>query len=443
MPEFINTKITAPRRITSSPSLAAFLSFIWPGLGQLYARRRRSALLFAVPAFALAAVVLVLLQAQRGPAVLIARLLDPAVAGVVFVAVLAFGVWRLIAVLHAFGSAGDRPKKRLGERLGLAVLLVAIVASHAIGAWYVESAYQMDLGVFTVGGNGAEAPQVPVTGSRITILLAGLDQFTTRSERLYDSLMVVSIDTETQHVSMVSVPRDTAGYPLYWGGTGKIKINAIPTYVKNGWLNSPDQPVTTLVNEVSYLVGIPINYYGVLDLGSFMTLIDMVGGVDITSPTAVNDPTYDWLDGSPYGFQLSAGAHHLDGRHALAYTRSRHGSGNSDYARAGRQQQVLTAVAHKMATPAMAVRLPDLMSQGASLVKTNFPASRVADMVDFAQSAPSANYDNYVLGPPYSVSSATSTASTSCLQLDKVAPLSVKLFGSDSRYYGKTQPPTC
>ncbi len=441
MPEFINTKITAPKRRTASPSLAALLSFIWPGLGQLYARRRRAAVLFAVPVLALAGVVLI--QAQHGPAVLIVHLLDPAVAGAVFVAVVVLGVWRLIAVVHAFRSAGDRPKKRLGERMALAFLLVAIVASHAVGAFYVQSAYQMDLGVFTVGGNGAEAAQVPVSGSRVTILLAGLDQFTTRSERLYDSLMVISVDTQTQRISMVSVPRDTAGYPLYWGGTGKIKINAIPTYVKNGWLNSPDQPVTTLVNEVSYLVGIPINYYGVLDLGSFMTLIDMVGGVDITSPSAVNDPTYDWLDGSPYGFQLSAGAHHLDGRHALAYTRSRHGSGNNDYARAGRQQQVLVAVARKMATPAMAVRLPDLMGQAASLVKTNFPASRVADMVDLAQSVPSANYDSYVLGPPYSVSSATANASTSCLRLDKVAALSVTLFGKDSKYFGKTQPPTC
>ena len=441
MPEFINTKITAPKRRTASPLLAASLSFLWPGLGQLYARRRRAAVLFAVPVLALAGVVLI--QAQHGLAVLIVHLLDPAVAGVVFVAVLVLGVWRLIAVLHAFRSAGDRTKKRLGERMALAVLLVAIVASHAVGAFYIESAYQMDLGVFTVGGNGAEAAQVPVSGSRVTILLAGLDQFTTRSERLYDSLMVVSVDTETQHISMVSVPRDTAGYPLYWGGTGKIKINSIPTYVRNGWLNSPDQPVTTLVNEVSYLVGVPINYYGVLDLASFMTLIDMVGGVDITSPSAINDPSYDWLDGSPYGFQLSAGAHHLDGRNALAYTRSRHGSGNSDYARAGRQQQVLVAVARKMATPAMAVHLLDLMGQAGSMVRTDFPASKVADMVAAGQKIPPENIDRYVLGPPYSVSSATASASTSCLMLDKVAPLSVKLFGQDSRYYGKTQPPTC
>ena len=110
---------------------------------------------------------------------------------------------------------------------------------------------------------------------------------------------------------------------------------------------------------------------------------------------------------------------------------------------AGRQQQILAAVAHKMAGPAMFAKLPGLMSQAASLVQTNFPAAKVADTVKFVQSVPSTNWDNYVLGPPYSVSTATAGASTSCLQLDKVATLSVKLFGSDSRYSGKKQGPTC
>jgi LCP family protein required for cell wall assembly len=412
-----------------------------PGLGQFYARRRLSAILFAVPALIVAGVVLY--EARRGLAVLVARLLDPSVVAVVFVAVLALGAWRSLAVVHAFSTADVRQRKRLGERFALDILLVAIVASHALGAWYLQSAYQMDLGIFKTGGNGAEAAQVPGNGSRTTILLAGLDQYSTRSERLYDSLMVVSVDKDTKRLAMVSVPRDTAGYPLYWGGTGKIKINAIPTYVRNGWLNSPDPPVTTLVNEVSYLVGVPINYYGVLDLGSFMKLVDMVGGVDITNQTAINDPSYDWLDGSPYGFRLSAGPHHLNGRNALAYARSRHGSGNSDWARAGRQQQVLVAAAHKMATPAMAAKLPDLMAQAGTLVTTNFPASGVADMVDFVQTVPASNYDSYVLGPPYSVSTSTASASTSCLELARVAPLSVKLFGQDSRYNGKTQPSTC
>jgi polyisoprenyl-teichoic acid--peptidoglycan teichoic acid transferase len=424
-----------------SPSLAAILSFLWPGLGQLYARRRWSPVLFAAPAVVVT--VLVLYEARSGLAVLAARLLDPTVAAGVFVAVLALGVWRLMAVLHAYAVSDSRLRSKLAERLALVVLLAAIAVTHAIGAVYVSSAYQMDLGIFAVGGNGAEAAPAAPSGPRVTVLLAGLDQYTTRTERLYDSLMVVSVDTDTKRIAMVSVPRDTSGYPLYFGGTAHFKINAIPTYVRNGWLESPDQPVTTLVKEVGYLVGVPIDYYGVLDLGNFMKLIDMVGGVDVVNPAAIDDPTYDWLDGSPYGFTLSAGPHHLDGRDALAYARSRHGSGNNDWARAARQQQLLVAVAHKMATPAMAVKLPDLMAQAASLVSTNFPASRVADMVEFAQSVPSSNYDNYVLGPPYSVSTATATAYTTCLQLDKVAPVSVKLFGTDSRYYGKTQPPTC
>ena len=425
---------------TGSPALAALLSFFVPGLGQAYARRWRAALIFALPAVLLAAAVV--LQAAGGVDIMLLRLLDPSVAAVVFVAVAAFGLWRLLAVLHAYGSAGGRSAKRSGERFALALLLVAIVGSHALGAWYVQSMYAMDLGIFTTGGDGAEPALTQPTGTRVTVLLTGVDEYSTRSEHLYDSLLVVSIDTASQRVTMVSVPRDTAGFPYYWGGTSKIKINAIPTYVRNGWIKSGDDPVTTLVKEISYLVGVPINYYGVLDLGSFMKVIDMIGGVDITTE-AVNDSTYDWLDGSPYGFQITAGLHHLSGRLALAYTRSRHGSGNSDYARAGRQQEILAAVAHKMAAPAMFAKLPGLMGQAASLVQTNFPAAKVADTVKFVQSVPSANWDNYVLGPPYSVSTASATASTSCLQLDKVATLSVKLFGTDSRYSGKKQGPTC
>jgi polyisoprenyl-teichoic acid--peptidoglycan teichoic acid transferase len=440
MPTPSTTPTSAPSRGGGSPSLAALLSFILPGLGQVYTRRWRAAILFAVPALVVAAIAVI--QAQDGIDIMFLRLVDPTIAAAVFVALVVFGIWRLVAVLHAYGSAGARTASRSGERFSVALLLVAIVATHGLGAWYVQSVYAMDLGIFQPGGDGAEAAQLPASGSRVTILLAGVDQYSTRSESLYDSIMVVSIDTDTRHVTMISLPRDTAGFPYYWGGTSKIKINAIPTYVRNGWIKSGDNPVTTLVKEVSYLVGVPINYYGALDLASFMRLIDMIGGVDITA-SAVNDPSYDWLDGSPYGFQIAAGPHHLNGRLALAYARSRHGAGNSDYARAARQQQVLSAVAHKIATPAMFGQLHDLMGQAASLVQTNFPASQVADTVKFAQSVPAANWDNYVLGPPYSVSSATATASTSCLQLDKVAVLSVKLFGTDSRYSGKNQPPTC
>jgi hypothetical protein len=66
-------------------------------------------------------------------------------------------------------------------------------------------------------------------------------------------------------------------------------------------------------------------------------------------------------------------------------------------------------------------------------------------MVARGSEIPQENISQVVLGPPYSDlgTAGPGGPSTSCLRLDKIAPLSVQLFGSDSRYYGKKQPDTC
>jgi len=71
----------------------------------------------------------------------------------------------------------------------------------------------MDVNIFDNGGNGAEMAAVAPTGSRITVLLAGVDQYSTRAQHLYDSLMVVSVDTKAKTIAMVSVPRDRRAIP--------------------------------------------------------------------------------------------------------------------------------------------------------------------------------------------------------------------------------------
>jgi len=444
--------------------LAAFLSFLWPGLGQLYAGRRRLALAFAIPAVLV--LLTVLYQARQGVTVLVARFIDPGFALPALLIVLLLGAWRAVAVVHAFAS-GDRSRlKYRREYAALAVLLALIVGTHGVGAVYAWSAYDMDTHIFgghntvveqpsSSGAVGSPLPdstvepaQTPPPGNtRVTILLTGVDSYVGRSERLNDTMMVVTIDTATGKVAMVSVPRDTAGFPYYWGGSAPatMKLNSLVSYVTNGRVKSPDEPMTTLVKEVGYLIGIPVSYYATLDLASFMTLIDKVGGVDIDNPTTIDDAVYDWLDGSKPGFYLSAGKHHLDGRLALAYVRSRHGTANNDWKRASRQQEVLIALEHKIANPGNALNLPGLMQLAGSMVRTNFPAGQVADMVAMVSTVSSDNISQVVLGPPYSLANAAPTTGTwtSCLELDKVATISVQLFGQDSRYYGQTQPKTC
>jgi LCP family protein required for cell wall assembly len=447
--------------------VAALLSFLWPGLGQLYTGRRRLAIAFAVPAVL---VLLVLIyQMRQGLVVFGARLVSPRFALAALVIVVLLGAWRVVAVAHAFVAGEALGTRRTLERAVLAALVAAIVVSHSAAGYVLWVTYNAGSQAFqpnpnlvdlatpslapgeTPGPSTDVGPSVapPSIDSRVTILFNGVDSSPSRGEHLYDSIMVVSYDPKTKSVQMVSVPRDISDFPLYFGGKAPdwMRINALPTDVHAGF-KSPDSPYITLVNEVQYLVGIHIDYYAVMDLGAFVKMVDMVGGIDVDNPSAICDcasgswPGYDWMDGSPYGFSLPAGLQHLDGRHALAYVRSRHSAGQSDFSRQGRQQQVLVALLHKMAEPSQLLNLPTLINTLASSVTTTFPAEKVADYVAIGQDVPSGNFTQVVLDGQYFWGYLTSGAS--CLHYDKVADLSRQIFGQDSLWSGKADPPaTC
>ncbi|MGA3058025.1 MAG: LCP family protein [Candidatus Limnocylindrales bacterium] len=448
--------------------MAALLSFLWPGLGQLYTGRRRLAVVFALPA---ALVLLALIyQMRQGVFVFGARLLNSDFALGALVIVVLLGVWRVVAVAHAFVTGEALEARRTLERAALAALVAVIVVSHSAAGYMLWVTYEADSRVFAPRSDlivsATPAPSLalgvtpeptstttpeptPAIGSRVTILFNGVDSSPSRGERLYDTIMVVSYDPKTNSVQMVSIPRDISNFPLYYGGTAPawLRINALPTDVSKGF-KSPDSPYPTLVKEAQYLVGVHIDYYAVMDLGGFVKMVDMVGGIDVNNPSAICDcaydgwPGYDWMDGSPYGFYLPAGPQHLDGRHALAYVRSRHSAGQSDFTRQGRQQQVLVDLLHKMAQPGQLLNLPNLIDTLGSSVTTSFPADQVADYVAIGENVPSGNFKQVVLDGPYFWGYLGSGAA--CLNYNKVAVLSRELFGEDSLWWGKADPaPTC
>ena len=83
------------------------------------------------------------------------------------------------------------------------------------------------------------------------------------------------------------------------------------------------------------------------------------------------------------------------------------------------------------------MKLPELLDAAASTIRTNFPTSRVDDMLSLAKGVNDSDIRKIVLGPPYSIHPPTNTTGgiyTLRLEVDKVAALSVELFGSDSRY---------
>ena len=453
-----------------SPLVASLLSFVWPGLGQLYLRRRVAALVFAVPV-ALVAVWLAALLSQ-GRALFIANFLaDPAFALAFAVVIVLAGVWRGAAMLHAYALAAPRRRPHALDSALLAFLLLAIVASHGVVARIAWSAYVFDQTLpnndflsalptesadpneqyvedptatpFPWVPGSTYAPPLPtaavtptpvVKSTRITVLLAGVDWTTGRSHALMDSLMVVSLNTKTHQVAMVSIPRDTANYEFYWGGNSGIntKINNFYNLANSKLIPAPDPAITALKKEIGWLVGVKVDYYAIIDLHNFRVLVDIVGGVCVDNPRAINDPST--------GTFIPRGSVCMDGPTALKYVRSREGAGDTDYTRSARQQDVLEAIEQKMATPEGLLMLPDVLGLVGSSIQTDFPLRSVNNLIPTAQRVnPSRDVFKCVLGPPYNYHPPTTETRgtwTSRLKPALVARLSLSLFGRDSRFYG-------
>lgn len=459
----MDTNETPAQGSHRSHLIAAFLSFLWPGLGQFYLRNRRAAAIFALPAVLVLA--LVIYEMRQGPVVFVARFVDPSFSRIAAIIAVLFGLWRLAAVAHAF-VGNDRARARSVLDRAVVVALAAVIVISHVGAGFLlaqtsdatshvfatpgpSSLVDLTTPVPSVDASATPGPTstptpVPSVDKRVTILLTGFDAGPGRQEILYDSMMLVSYDPVANSVQMINVPRDSTSFPLYFGKhpvvPTSLRLNSVPSSVSRHYIvGSPDSPYMTLVNEVSYLVGIQIDYYAAMDLGGFVKLIDQVGGIDVVNPTAINDPYYDWLDGRPYGVIIPAGPQHLDGIHALAYVRSRKSAGDNDFGRSSRQQEVLVSLLHKMAQPSEILNIPSLLSTLGSAVTTNFPAGLVADYVAIGQNVPSDHFAGFVLSPTDGYSEYLPSGAL-CLFNARVAALSVKLFGTDSLWSGKPDP---
>lgn len=274
--------------------------------------------------------------------------------------------------------------------------------------------------------------------SRINILLTGIDAASNRTNELTDTLLIVSVDPKTGQIALISFPRDITHFPRYDGGTYNGKINSFMSNARRHPDEFPDGPLTSLVRQMSFLLGAPIHYYAAIDLAGFRRMIDLVGGVTVDNQRAINDPRYDWLDGT-HGFKLSAGKHHLNGRTALAYVRSRQGVGDNDFNRARRQQQVLLALREQLTKPENLPKIPDLLDAAGDTIRTNFPSERVGEMIDLAQRVDTSTVRQVVLGPRKYADvpppSETGGIYELRLKMDALAAFSIEIFGTSSRYY--------
>lgn len=159
---------------------------------------------------------------------------------------------------------------------------------------------------------------------RINIALYGVDSREEGDTARSDTIILVTINPETNEVGMMSIPRDLQ---VDIPGLGTEKINA--AYAHGG------RALTRAV--VEYHFDIKIHYYAEVDFVGFINIVDTIGGVVIDNPAVIKDDNYEWTR-----VYFPTGVQHLDGESALQYVRTRYD--DNDFARGQRQQQVLRAL---------------------------------------------------------------------------------------------------
>ena len=405
-----------------SASIAVALSFVFPGLGHAYLGRRRPALAFALPA--VVAGIAIGLELLGGLDATLAYVITPSGSMNVLVLLLLTGVWRLIAMVDVALVVRRQSGLRVPAMALTTVLLALVVATHGMGPGSPTTCTTPAPASSSGAVRTARRPRArgihrrvarasdefvatpmatPETAdSRINILLTGIDSAAGRDHALTDTLLVVSVNPVDDSVVMLSMPRDISNFPLYDGRTFTGKINSLMTWARNHPKDFPDGPFPTLIKELGYLIGVPIHYYAAIDLAGFTRMIDEVGGVTVNNERAINDPQYDWLDGT-HGLLPEGGQgdpQRADGARLRALPAGRR---RQRLHPGGRQQQLLVALRAKLASPDMIPRLPAILQVAGDTVRTNLPTDRLEEFIALARGVDNSTIKRYVLGPPYSI----------------------------------------
>lgn len=200
---------------------------------------------------------------------------------------------------------------------------------------------------------GTEEPAL-ATGD-LNILLLGSDSRALASDGFgeddgserSDAMVLAHISSDSTRIDAVQLPRDTVGDLPACEDTGSGSF-------EGGWamLNSALQygPACS-VAAVEQLTGVPIDHFVQMDFEGFIGMVDAMGGIDVCLPEPLQDG-HARLD-------LPAGAQSINGDQALALARTRHAlAEESDIARLGHQQMVLSAIVQKATKSDVLVR-PD------------------------------------------------------------------------------------
>lgn len=242
----------------------------------------------------------------------------------------------------------QKKKRRRNILLVVALLLILVGAYAAATVWVKMEQWQNKAENSDFVVSAADQKKVKDV---INVAVLGTDEDGFRA----DVNMLVSFNTITKELHMISIPRDSrvvltddmiahlkeegAYIPQQNGVYGQCKLTEVHAYAGEG------NRCAFSVAMMEELLDVNVDYYIKFDLSAFKKVVDAVGGVDFYVPM---DMYWDMRDTGGPLINLREGMQHLDGDKAEQLVRFRDGYAQKDLKRIEVQQEFITALIEKV-----------------------------------------------------------------------------------------------
>lgn len=248
--------------------------------------------------------------------------------------------------------------------LSISAVLVILLAAGGVFAYNIyhslkETATVMHKPVERVVPEKRPAKITLEKKKPISVLLLGVDK-REKDKGRSDTMVVLTVNPNTNSVKMLSIPRDTRVQIADKNFADKINH----AYAFGG--------ASMSMATVENFLDIPIDYYIEINMEGFKDIVDAVGGVTVNNKFTFNSGGHTFREGTL----------ELTGEEALAYSRMRYNDPNGDFGRQERQRQIIEAVIKKGASLSSLWNYNNIFTALGDNVKTNLTFE---DMVDIQQ----------------------------------------------------------
>jgi LCP family protein required for cell wall assembly len=330
----------------------------------------------------------------------------PTVLRVIAIALVGTGIGWPLLVLDSWrlGEVRLLPVRSSRSLTVLSLLLAVVTGAVPVMAGRrVWAGADLIHSVFTASSHSA------AVDGRYNVLLLGGDAGPDRVGTRPDSMNVASIDARTGRTVLFSLPRNLQNVPFLpgtpaarampqgWSCGDVCLLNAIYTWGAEHpqyFPGAADPGAEAMKQVVQSVTGLKINYYVMIDLAGFESLINAVGGIDVD----VTERVPIGGEGSKIHGWIEPGKQHLDGFHALWYGRSR--ATTSDYDRMARQRCVMTAMVNQLSPTGLLEHFQSIAAASKKVVSTDIPVGDLSTFVTLGQDAKSQKISSVQFVPP-------------------------------------------